>query len=254
LKTLALLAAMVALPLSAQRIAVREMAPATLAELATATVTPPFAQHDEHPRPALASPRIAHAAVVAELVAVAQTAPAPPVTKGFRSSYDPLPLAPAGYDPADASGAVGPQNVVGAFNNSLAVHDRDGNQLALLSIYQFWHDPSFPDIALYDPRVLYDAANDRWILAMLGDDNYRLGLLFFAVTATGDPTGRRTPRSSSTSPASPRRPTRSSSPRTSTSATPATAPTSSRSRRAARTPASCRRRSRIRRATSTSRR
>jgi hypothetical protein len=195
-KSFALVATLVAFPLAAQRIddvphaaATAEMAPATLAELAMVDVAPPPARHDERSRPALASKRIASTPTIAQLVPPAQSAAAPPVTKGFRSSYDPLPQATTGYDPADASGAVGPHHVVGAFNNSLAVHGRDGNELALLSIYQFWHDPNFPDIALYDPRVLYDAANDRWVLVMLGDSNYRLGTLFFAVTATGDPTG-----------------------------------------------------------------
>lgn len=195
-KPVALLALLLALPLSAQRIddvphaaATAEMAPATLAELAMVDVAPPPARHDERPRPALASKRRAATPIVAQLVPPASTATAPPVTKGFRASYDPLPSATIGYDPADASGAVGPHHVVGAFNNSLAVHDRNGNELALLSIYQFWHDANFPDLALYDPRVLYDAANDRWVLVMLGDQSYRLGVLLLAVSASGDPAG-----------------------------------------------------------------
>jgi hypothetical protein len=61
--------------------------------------------------------------------------------------------------------------------------------LSFLSIYQFWHDPSFPETMVYDPRVTYDAVNDRWVLAMLTDTDGRLGLLLLAVSTSGDPTG-----------------------------------------------------------------
>src|SRR5438067_3345636 len=183
-------------PLFAQRIDdvphaadVVEMAPATLDDLARVAVMTPPGGHDQRPRPRLAAKGVHGNAIVADFVTAAAAAPAPPVTRGFRASFDPLPGATTGYAPADASGAVGPSHVVGAFNNSLTVHDRNGTQLSLLSIYQFWHDPAVPDTTVYDPRVMYDAANDRWTLAMLTDTGGRLGVLLFAVSATGDPTG-----------------------------------------------------------------
>src|SRR3954454_1708922 len=180
-------------PLAAQRIddlphaaAVVELAPATLDELARTAVAPPAGDQRERPRPARAARREATDAIVAELVPVPNAAAAPPpVTRGFRASFDPMPSATTGSEPADASGAVGPHHVVGAFNNSLSVHDRNGNQLLLPSIYQFWQDPSIADTSLYDPRVMYDAVNDRWVLAMLTDTSGRQGVLLFAVSATG---------------------------------------------------------------------
>jgi hypothetical protein len=183
-------------PLFAQRIDdvphaadVVEMAPATLDELARTVVMQPLGEHDERRRPWIAAKGAHVNAIVADFVTAPDAAAAPLVTRGFRSSFDPLPGATIGYDPADASGAVGRDHVVGAFNNSLAVHDRNGTQLSFLSIYQFWHDPSVPDTTVYDPRVMYDAVNDRWTLAMLTDTGGRLGVLLFAVSATGDPTG-----------------------------------------------------------------
>src|SRR5207244_1321870 len=117
-------------PLFAQRIDdvphaadVVEMAPATLDELARVPVMTPLGRHDEHPRPRLAQQRSNVNAVVAGFVTAPDAAPAPPVTRGFRASFDPLPGATIGYDPADAAGAVGPHHVVGAFNNSLVVHE-----------------------------------------------------------------------------------------------------------------------------------
>jgi len=184
-------------PLAAQRLdnvplpaTVEQLAPATLDELARVPVTTPLGGHDEKPRAHLPAPRAAvDNAVVADFVKVAGTAAAPPSPRGFRSAFDPLPGAAFVYDPADASGAVGPRHVVGAFNNCLSVHDRNGNQLSFLSIYQFWHDDRFPETTVYDPRVMYDAANDRFVLAMLTDSNTTNGVLLFAVSATGDPTG-----------------------------------------------------------------
>jgi len=175
--------------LAAQQIDAVEMAPATLEQLARASVVQPPGELEKRPRPARAAKRSTRAAIAADFVTVANGIPAPPLTRGFKASFDPLPGATTGYAPPDVSGAVGPRHVVGAFNNSLTVHDRNGNQLSFLSIYQFWHDPAFPDTTLTDPRVMYDALNDRWALAMLTDTNGRLGLLLLAFSATGDPTG-----------------------------------------------------------------
>src|SRR5437868_6692536 len=168
MRTLVPLALLFALPLAAQRIddvphaaAVTAMAPATLAELA-------------------------HAALVPAPDAVS----APPVALGFKATSNPLPGTTSGVSPADPSGAVGPQHVVGAFNNSVTVHDRGGKALAVASMTQFWHDPAFPDGLPYSPRVLYDAANDRWIMAMLNDDaSLQNGVLLLAISSGADPTG-----------------------------------------------------------------
>ena len=184
-----------AAPIAAQRIdgvpyaaEVVEMAPATLDELAHAVVMAPIGEHEERPRPMRAASRAAGHAIVAELVPVGDAIAAPPVTRGFSASFSPLISGGAGYNPADASGAAGPRHVVGVFNNSLSIHDRNGTQLSLVSIYQFWHDPTFADTFLFDPRVIYDAGNDRWVMALLSDVNLRQGNLFLAISATGDPT------------------------------------------------------------------
>jgi len=195
-----LLLFLLALPLAAQRIdsvahplPVEAMPPATLGELARQVVAQPLdGRHDERPRPAR---RFAAKRTTEPIVADFVTAPAavavPVVARGFRSSFDPLPAATAYFYPPDAAGAVGPHHVVGAYNNSLSVQDRDGNQLSFLSIYQFWANGGTiqSGTAIFDPRVMYDATNDRWVLAMLTDVNELQGALMLAVSATGDPAG-----------------------------------------------------------------
>ncbi|HEV2720173.1 MAG TPA: hypothetical protein VG323_09155 [Thermoanaerobaculia bacterium] len=120
------------------------------------------------------------------LAAVApDAASAPPPTLGFFAGGS-----NGNTYPPDPSGAVGPRHVVSAFNNGVVVDDRGGNGLTGIPITQFWHDVGLPDLAYYRPRVLYDAGNDRWIIAMLGDDGtYANGALLLAISATGDPTG-----------------------------------------------------------------
>ncbi|HEV2720174.1 MAG TPA: hypothetical protein VG323_09160 [Thermoanaerobaculia bacterium] len=189
LLTSATLLLLLCAPLAAQTIEAVEMAPATLEQLARASVVQPPGELEKRPRPARAATRSTRAAIVADFVTVTNGIPAPPAARGFKASFDPLPGATTGYAPPDASGAVGPHHVVGAFNNSLTVHDRNGNLLSPppLSIYQFWHDPAFADTTVTDPRVMYDAANDRWALAMLGGDHF--GVLLLAFSSTGDPAG-----------------------------------------------------------------
>ena len=191
---------LLALPLAAQRIdsvahtlPVEAMPPATLDELARQVVAQPLnGRHDERPRH---TRRIAAKSTMAPVVADFVTAPAavavPVVARGFRSSFDPLPAATAYFYPPDAAGAVGPHHVVGAYNNSLSVQDRDGKQLAFLSIFQFWKSETGLQLGnfIFDPRVMYDAVNDRWVLVMLTDFNEVQGALLLAVSATGDPAG-----------------------------------------------------------------
>jgi hypothetical protein len=158
-------------------------------ELARVPVSAIAGEHRERPVPRPAIVVLENA--IAATVVVAPKAAPPAITRGFQAVTDPLPGATMAFDPADASGAVGPQHVVGAFNNAVTVHDRAGNLLSLVSMGQFWHDNTLPDKFLYDPRVAYDAASDRWVIVMLGDDSFNQmnGVLNIALSASGNPAG-----------------------------------------------------------------
>jgi hypothetical protein len=164
------------------------MAPATMEELACIAVRAVPGEHREriHARPAMVV--TSENAIAATVVLAPQAAAAPAITRGFQAVTDPLVGAHEGFDPADPSGAVGPQHVVGAFNNAITVHDRSGNLLSQVAVEQFWHDPALSDKFLYDPRVAYDAPNDRWVIVMLGDDTNQVrGVLNIAISASGNP-------------------------------------------------------------------
>ena len=105
----------------------------------------------------------------------------PKVTAGFRALQ-------SGIPPADASGAVSARYVVNITNDGVTVNDRAGALLSGVRLDQFWSDPSLPPGILYDPRVIYDAVNDRFAVITLVEAGNR-GRLLFAFTASGDPTG-----------------------------------------------------------------
>ena len=154
-----------------------------LRELAGQPADPPHAVR-EHVRPAPAATQLATDAVAARLEPGPRgVAPAPRLAMSF------LATANDNIYPADASGAVGPHHIVGAFNDGIFVFDRDGTPITVTSLTSFWHAFPNPDGTSYDSRVAYDAAHDRWVLASLNDVNQQQGVLLLAITATSDPSG-----------------------------------------------------------------
>jgi len=189
----------IALPASAQQLITEshevhaiEMAPATLDELGRVAVVRAAGERRERPHTSATLGVDRTNAIGASLVIAPKAAP-PPIARGFQAVTDPLPgeSAATALDPPDTSGAVGPQHVVGAFNDAVVAQDRSGHVLGLISSAQFWHDPTQTGKFLYDPRVGYDAASDRWVMVMLGDDVPEManGVLFIAFSMSGDPGG-----------------------------------------------------------------
>lgn len=124
-------------------------------------------------------------------VAASGTTTTPPITSLERPSI-PAPTAALAFTsgtsrtlyPADAAGAVGPNHVIGAYNNGIVIHDRNGALVTALTLRQFWATSAYVGDQ-YDPRIAYDAAHDRWILVSVDREE----ALLIAVSATGDPTG-----------------------------------------------------------------
>ena len=179
----AVLSLLLVSPLAGDTVTLVPMAPATLDELAR---TPDAVAHTlrvrEH-RPAPFAP-LPSAAPPAAPVTIAAATPAPPpkATLGFRV------LARPNIYPADASGAVSARFVVDISNDGITVFDRSGNQLAYTGLGQFWTDGVLPKGAVYDPRIVYDAANNKWVVTTLWYDlNGSNGRFLLALS--NDPTG-----------------------------------------------------------------
>jgi hypothetical protein len=137
------------------------------------------ARPHEHRRPFAAAPLVSKS-ITAGLALPAGSAP-PPVALTFSASGS------QDIYPADASGSVSRLQVVGAFNSGLTVQDRTGKYLQRIPLSSFWRDPALTG-DFFDPRVAYDRANDRWVLATLNQTASKVTLLL-AISQNGDAAG-----------------------------------------------------------------
>jgi hypothetical protein len=92
--------------------------------------------------------------------------------------------------PPDTQGAVGPNHVMTMVNSGILVQSRSGTARANypVTLQQFWGGLGQFD-KLFDPRLLYDAAGDRWISSVGANPSSANAALLLAVSQTGDPTG-----------------------------------------------------------------
>ena len=89
--------------------------------------------------------------------------------------------------PPDTNGAVGPNHLIVTLNTEFAVQDRNGVELLKLSIGAFWAG-AFTTV-VFDPRVVYDQAADRWVVVTVADYRVASSAVLVAVSDTGDPRG-----------------------------------------------------------------
>jgi hypothetical protein len=167
-------------PLHADDVAMTPLAPLTMAEMARSPESQFYAERnfdrESHLRPFAAQSLSAlHPAP-----AVFATKTPPPAATGFRAFTATVP-------PADSGGAVSARFCVSVNNDSVVVQDRSGKQLSRVGMSQFWSDPSLPPALLTDPRIIYDAKNDRFITVAIYIGASQ-GKLLIAFTASGDPT------------------------------------------------------------------
>jgi hypothetical protein len=108
--------------------------------------------------------------------------------------------------PADGNGAIGPKYFVEFINGAFAVYNKtNGARVLRISDLKFWSNGGpggnggglvfAPSDSVSDPRVIYDAASQRWFASQVGydgsvpdptfDSNYYL----LGVSDTADPTG-----------------------------------------------------------------
>jgi len=89
--------------------------------------------------------------------------------------------------PPDTQGTAGPNHLVVTLNSQVAVQDRTGANLELVTLDGFWASAGANSTT--DPRVVYDPYNNRWIISTAGNFMGPQAALLVGVTQTGDPTG-----------------------------------------------------------------
>jgi len=97
---------------------------------------------------------------------------------------------PQGFSwiPPDTWGAIGKTHLMSVHNNNVKIQDRNGVQLQLFSLATWWA-PVVPAGTLFDPKIVYDQYNDRWIMVSLSDPSLITSSLLVAISNTNDPTG-----------------------------------------------------------------
>ncbi|MEX1173040.1 MAG: hypothetical protein WEG56_10560 [Chloroflexota bacterium] len=106
----------------------------------------------------------------------------------------------SGVEPPDPWIAVGPDHVIQAVNTTFRISDRAGNALETVPMFDFFGlsaiDPGNYDAEVFDPRVIFDRLQNRWVAIETSFDCYPstdasigTGYVDAAISATADPTG-----------------------------------------------------------------
>lgn len=95
--------------------------------------------------------------------------------------------------PPDTHGAVGPSHLMVVLNTEIRIQTRTGAAVSTVSLDQFWAGMPGPwasgNPATFDPKVLYDPYNNRWIFTVVADGDELTSAVLVAVSKTSDPTG-----------------------------------------------------------------
>jgi len=89
--------------------------------------------------------------------------------------------------PPDTMGAVGPDHIVELINGRYSVYrKRDGVRVQTSTLSEFWSNAGVFFFRVFDPRILYDPASQRWFASSAEGDCGCFVLL--AVSNSADPT------------------------------------------------------------------
>ncbi|HYY56612.1 MAG TPA: proprotein convertase P-domain-containing protein, partial [Pyrinomonadaceae bacterium] len=89
--------------------------------------------------------------------------------------------------PPDTNGAVGPNHLMVALNTQVRFQTRTGGILNTISTDSFFASLGNP--LTFDPKVLYDPYNNRWIFVCTANGGSATSAILIAVSQNSDPTG-----------------------------------------------------------------
>jgi hypothetical protein len=84
--------------------------------------------------------------------------------------------------------AAGAQDVVCALNSSIAAFDKAGKRRFLTTL-SAWFADLRNDSTIFDPRLIYDSNNQKFILATTAYNNQKQSWFFLSVSQTPDASG-----------------------------------------------------------------
>jgi hypothetical protein len=89
--------------------------------------------------------------------------------------------------PPDTMGAVGPNHVMTMLNTQVRIQNRAGGIISTVSLPAFWAGAGAG--TPFDPHVVYDTLSGRWIATCDAAAKSATSRVFFAISATSNPTG-----------------------------------------------------------------
>ena len=89
--------------------------------------------------------------------------------------------------PPDVGGAVGPNYIMTTLNGQYRILNRTGSVITSVTMLAFWNGFGVSDV--FDPKILYDPFNQRWINTGVAERSSAASCILIAVSATNDPTG-----------------------------------------------------------------
>ncbi len=89
--------------------------------------------------------------------------------------------------PPDVNGAPGPNHLMVTLNTEVRIQDRDGTPLTTISLGAFW--TSLPGSGTFDPKIVYDFQEDRWLFSTCAGSEPGNSRLYIGVSANSDPMG-----------------------------------------------------------------
>ncbi len=118
------------------------------------------------------------------LSAFSSSLPSPPLATNFLALGD-----NNTFIPPNTMGAVGPNHLMVTLNSQVRIQNRTGGAISTVTLSNFWASVSNPSPDPFDPRLLYDPYNNRWIAAACADDLKTSSSVLVGVSQNSDPTG-----------------------------------------------------------------
>jgi hypothetical protein len=91
--------------------------------------------------------------------------------------------------PPDTMGTAGPNRLMVMLNTQVRIENKSGTALSTVSLSTFWTSMTGLSGNPFDPRVMYDRINSRWIAVVDADGNSTTSAVWPAVSSGSDPTG-----------------------------------------------------------------
>lgn len=110
--------------------------------------------------------------------------PSPPVMDDFAALGD-----DNSSIPPDTMGAVGPNHLMVMLNTQVRVQDKTGGNISTVTLDAFWTSGTGLSGNPFDPRLIYDSIDGRWIASVDADARLATSAAWFAISDSDDPTG-----------------------------------------------------------------